>query len=364
MKCLPVTKLEEGMVVGKTIYTSDGRPLLRRGTVLERRHIERLKNLGIPVIYVEENLVRAEVEEAIMDGVRVSAVQEARRIILKVRKELKFYNKKVSEVDLSDDMERVKGVIDSLIKEVLKTKSALFSFIDIRGVDDFLYSHMVNVTVLGMMTGLSLGYKPDKLFLLGVGLFLHDIGKAIIDDVVLANQKLFDRETNPMIIKHPLIGYELIKGIPGVSLLSAHVAYQHHERVDGEGYPRGLSGSEIHEFAKIASVVNAYDILVSGSPFHPRVKPSEAVDMIKGKVRSFFDKDVVEALLKNIALYPVGSVVKLSTGELAMVSQTKKGFPDRPIVRILKDQEDRDLDVSVEIDLSFRDDISIVGVIE
>lgn len=365
MRCLPVTKLEEGMVVGKTVYTSDGRPLLRRGIVLDKRHIERLKSLGIPVIYIEEEPLKGiEAEDIIMDKVRMNAVQEARRLVLKVRKELKFYNKKVTDVDLSEDIERVKDVIDSLMKEVFRTREALYSFIDIRGLEDFLYGHMVNVTVLGMMTGLSLGYKPDKLFPLGLGLFLHDIGKALLDDAVLASQRLLEGENNPHIIKHPAIGYELVKRIPGVSLLSAHIAYQHHERIDGKGYPRGLSGQDIHEFAKIASVVNTYDILVSGAPFHPRVKPNEAIEIIKRGVGSLFDGEFVEAFLKNVAIYPVGSMVRLSTGEIAIVSQTKKGFPDAPVVRIVKDWSGKDLEIPVEIDLSIHGNIKVEEMIE
>lgn len=365
MKCLPVTKLEEGMVVGKTVYTSDGRPLLKRGTVLERKHIERLKSLGVPVIYVEESVLgNVDIEDAILDSVRVNAVQEARRIILKLRREMKFYNKKASDVDLSEDMVKIKAVVDSLMNEVFRTKEALYSFIDVRGLDDFLYGHIVNVTVLGIMTGLTLGYKPDKLFPLGLGLFLHDIGKAVLDDAVLANQKLLEEESNPLIMKHPAIGYELIKRIPGVSLLSAHVAYQHHERLDGKGYPRGLSGQEIHEFAKIASVVNVYDILVSGAPFQTRVRPNEAIEIIKKNVGKIFDGFVVEAFLKNIAIYPVGSLVKLSSGEIAVVSQTKKGFPDRPVVKMIKDWSGMDLELPIDIDLSLNPDLSIVEVIE
>jgi len=362
---LPVTKLEEGMVVGKTIYTSDGRPLLRRGIVLEKRHIDRLKRLGVPVIYIEEEPLRGiDAEDIIMDKVRMNAVQEARRLMLKIRRELRFYNKKIFDIDLSEDIERVRKVVDSLMKEVFRTREALYSFIDVRGIEDFIYGHMVNVTVLGMMTGLSLGYKADKLFLLGVGLFLHDIGKALLDDTVLAYQKVFEEEKNPLIIEHTITGYQIVKSIPDVSLLSAHVAYQHHERVDGSGYPRGLSGSDIHDFAKIASVVNVYDILVSGAPFHPRVKPNEAVEIVKRNVGSMFDKEVVEAFLKNVALYPVGSMVRLSTGEIAVVSQTRKGFPDAPVVRIIRDKDGRSLELPVEIDLSVNRDIRVEEIIE
>ncbi|MCS7234177.1 MAG: HD domain-containing protein [Synergistetes bacterium] len=365
MRCLPVTKLEEGMVVGKTIYTSDGRPLLRRGIVLDKKHIDRLKSLGIPVIYIEEEPLKGiDVEDVILDKVRMNAVQEARRLMLKIRKELKFYNKKISDLDLSEDIEGIKGVVDSLMREVFRTKEALYSFIDIRGLEDFLYGHMVNVTVLGMMTGLSLGYKPDRLFPLGLGLFLHDVGKAILDDAVLADQKLLGDEKNPLIIKHTVVGYEIVKRIPGVSLLSAHIAYQHHERLDGKGYPRGLYGSDIHEFAKIASVVNTYDILVSGSPFQSRVKPNEAIEIIRKGVGTLFDRDVVEAFLKNVAIYPVGSMVRLSTGEIAVVSQTKRGFPDAPIVRVIKDWSGNDLEIPVEIDLSIHENIKVEEMIE
>lgn len=365
MRCLPVTKLEEGMVVGKTVYTSDGRPLLRRGIVLERRHIEKLKSLGVPVIYIEEEPVKdIEVEDIIMDKVRVNAIQEARRLMLKVRKELKFYGKKISDLDLSEDIERVRVVVDSLMREVFRTREALYSFIDVRGLEDFIYGHMVNVTVLGMMTGLSLGYKPDKLFPLGIGLFLHDIGKALLDDTVLAHQRLFGEERNPLIVEHTITGYRIVKDTPGISLISAHVAYQHHERVDGRGYPRGLYGPDIHDFAKIASVVNVYDILISGSPFHPRVKPNEAVKIIRENVGSMFDKEVVEAFLKNVALYPVGSMVRLSTGEIAIVSRTKRGFPDAPVVKIIRDRLGNALDLPVEIDLSVNRDIKVEEIVE
>ncbi len=362
---MPVTRLEEGMIVGRTVYTSDGRPLLRRGMVLEKRHIERLLKIGIPVIYIEEKAVEdIKAEDLIMDKVRTMAVQEARRIVLKVRKEGKFYNKRVSEIDISEDIERVKSVVNSLLGEVFRTKQAVYSFIDIRSLDDFLYGHMVNTAVLGMMTGLTLGYKTDKLFCLGLGIFLHDIGKALLDDTLLSAQKLLEEERNPLIRRHPVTGYELLKNVQGVSLLAAHVVYQHHERVDGKGYPRGLTGSQIHEFAKIAAVANVYDILVSGAPFQPRVKPNEAVEALMGMSGTFFDKDVVEAFLKNVAVYPVGTTVRLSTGEIAVVSQVKRGLPTRPVVKIVRSSKGEELDLPVELDLSLEPGITVEEVIE
>ncbi|MCD6363225.1 MAG: HD domain-containing protein [Synergistetes bacterium] len=365
MKCVPVTRLEEGMVVGKTVYTSDGRPLLRRGMVLEKRHIERLLKIGIPVIYIEEKMIEdIKAEDLILDKVRTMAIQEARRIVLKVRREGRFYNRKISEIDISEDLERVKSIVNSLLQEVFRTKQAVYSFIDIRSLDDFLYGHMVNTTVLGMMTGLTLGYKTDKLFCLGLGLFMHDIGKAFLDDAILSVQKLLEEEKNPLIRRHPVTGYELLKNAQGVSLLSAHVVYQHHERLDGKGYPRGLSGSQIHELAKVAAVVNVYDILVSGSPFQSRVKPNEAVEALMAMSGTFFDKEIVEAFLKNVAVYPIGTTVRLSTGEIAVVSQVKRGLPMRPVVKIIKSSEGKELDLPVELDLSTEPSITIEEVIE
>jgi len=130
-------------------------------------------------------------------------------------------------------------------------------------------------------------------------------------------------------------GFEILKAKRELSLLSAHVALQHHERMNGSGYPRQLLGERIHHLAQIVGLADFYDNLVNGSPGHQKMLPHEACEIVMGSAGRLFQHDLVVMFLKHVAAYPTGCTVKLNNGEIGIVVDQNKSLPMRPIIRVL-----------------------------
>lgn len=227
----------------------------------------------------------------------------------------------------------------------------MVELIDIRTMDDNVFAHSVNVCVLALMTGITLGFERPKLFHLGMGAILHDIGKTKVPKSILDKPGRLTEAEYAEVKKHPQYGLDILSNNPQVSSISRLVVYQHHERYNGEGYPRSLKELEIHQFAQITGMVDMYDALTANRVYRAAFLPHEAYEMIAGSGNYLFDFDIIEPFLSNIAAYPAGSIVELSTGEIAVVVSTKKGFPLYPKVRMLLDEKGRAMQEPVELDL-------------
>jgi HD-GYP domain-containing protein (c-di-GMP phosphodiesterase class II) len=170
---------------------------------------------------------------------------------------------------------------------------------------------------------------------LGMGALLHDIGKTRIPiEILNKDGKLTDEEFN-IIKRHPELGYKMIENVKEINNRSRAIILEHHERVDGKGYPFGLTGDRMHKFSKITCISDVYDAIVSDRVYRRGFAANEAYEFILGGVGSFFDFDLVNVFKDNFSIYPLGACVKLSNGLEGFVVGHNKGFPDRPIVRIL-----------------------------
>ncbi len=142
-------------------------------------------------------------------------------------------------------------------------------------------------------------------------------------------------------------------------MLSAHVALQHHERYNGEGYPRGLKGEAIHEYARIVAIADVYDALTSPRLHRARYSPSEAIEYLFANGNSLFDLKILEKFAKHIAIYPVATTVILSTNQMGVVTKVHQDAINRPIIRILKESNGDPVNPPYEIDLKQHLDIVI-----
>ena len=201
------------------------------------------------------------------------------------------------------------------------------------------------------MTGIALGYERAKLFHLGMGALLHDIGKIFVPKEILDKPGKLTVEEYEIVKSHPDFGLQILKNNPVVSSLSRLVVHQHHERFGGQGYPKGLRDTEIHEFAQITGMVDMYDALTADRVYRKAFPPYEAYEMISGAGDYLFSYHLIEPFLSNIAAYPAGTIVELNTGETAVVLCTSKGSSLYPRVRILFDSQKEPVSVVTELEL-------------
>lgn len=353
MRRILLENISSGMTLAKPLYSADGLVLLNAGLELTERYVRRLKEMDITYIYIEDDLTQGiDIPDVVSEQARVESIASAKKLMEKVK------------LGKNIDASSAKKTTNTLVDELCRNHGMLMNFVDMRARTDYLYGHAVNVCILSIMTGISLGYDEIRLRDLGVGALLHDIGKILISqDILNKNGRLTASEIEE-IKKHPWLGFEILRKNPDISLISAHCAFQHHERYDGTGYPRGLKGKDIAEYAHIIAIADVYDALTADNTFRPAVSVYEALSIILKAGGTYFDQEIVNRFAENIAVYPIGSVVRLNNNEIGVVVDLSKEYKTRPIIRIFTDQNNRQINQLIEIDLSKNPRLYIADVVE
>jgi len=201
--------------------------------------------------------------------------------------------------------------------------------------ENYLYSHMVNTTIISGEVGLGLGYNKSQLNELGLASFLHDIGMIKVGKLGMQARRLSEGEYNE-IKKHPVYGADILSKIKDISEPIIYVAKEEHERMDGTGYPSGLKDGEISEYARILAIVDVYEALTHNRPYRKKISPHQAIKELIA-CNSFFDSAVLKVLIDKVGVYPVSSWVELNSNEIGKVMINNNDFPLRPVVNILFD---------------------------
>ena len=241
---------------------------------------------------------------------------------------------------------------EEIAESIMRNPDALVSLSQIRGYDEYTYVHSMNVGILVAALAHSMGCSADTVVDIGMGGLLHDIGKMKISESILYKPgKLTDAEYAQM-KRHPEFGYQLLNGKVGISDTSKKVVLQHHERFNGGGYPFGLKGDRITEAGLIGAVADVYDALTSDRSYKKAWTPQKALALIFSGAESDYSRKIVENFTKHLGIYPVGSFVRLVSGELGVVIRTDRGNLLNPVVLMLYDRQGRRLARPVEYDLS------------
>lgn len=350
MRLVSVDKLNSEVRLAKTIYDSFGSVLLKKGTALNNSYINSLKKLRIKSVYVDDGTIGPiTVDEAVSDETRSQVFYVAREALLSIKEGTPIHQKKVE------------NAVNKLIDQILQHKDTIIHLIDIRSMHDHTFCHSVNVCILSIMTGLSLGYDEIKLKELGIGALLHDVGKAKLLEVVNSERQLTE-QCYQLVQRHCDLGYEVLSK-SNINIFAAEIARQHHERYNGKGYPRGLSGKGILEYARIVAIADVYDALISDRPYRDRILPNEVINMIRSGAGTDFDPDIVEKFISNVAPYPVGTIVRLNTGLKGVVVGVKKTEPGKPIIKLLYDHTGKPLKEIKILELDCNDKFSITEVL-
>ncbi|MEA1960426.1 MAG: HD-GYP domain-containing protein [Bacillota bacterium] len=349
MRRVSTKLLQSNMTLARNIHNSDGRILLGVGTNLSERYIRRLQELNIHSVYIqEEKLGPVDIPEIVSEKKRAQAVKTIKESFQNLEN-----NRQINTA-------QIKNTVNTLVDDIMSSRDVLIGLAEINAFDDITFQHSVNVCVLALIIGLTLSYNEMQLQELGVGALLHDIGKTDIDHSILNKKGKLNDEEFTIMRNHPSYGFETLRHYSDISLLSAHIAFQHHERWDGKGYPRKLSLNDIHEYARVVAVADVYDALMSDRPYHEPFTFEQANEILKNMSGTHLQPRMVDALIANVAVYPPGSIVELNTSTLALVLEVKKDSPSRPRVRIIYDLKTMDLGSFHEIDLNLFSTIHII----
>lgn len=353
MRRISLQYLKPGMKIARTIHSSDGRILLAAGVVLNEKYIERLFEIGVASVYIMDDLFNSlgEIPDVVSEETRAETSHLVKESFAQLE-----HNRRMN-------IRAVKDKVNSIIDEILSNNDIIVNLTDIRSFDDYTFGHSVNVCILSIMTAITLGYNELKLKELGIGALLHDVGKINVDKEILNKPGELSPKEFDLVRRHSEHGYTILRTYEEVPLLSAHISFQHHERWDGNGYPRGLAGEEIHEYARIVAVADVYDALLADRPYRASYSINQAVTIISRMANSFFDPRILAALISNIAIFPLGSVVMLNSGDIGLVVDVNKSVPTRPVIRVMFDRYKKRISPFHEIDLSKMTTIYVAKVL-
>lgn len=244
-----------------------------------------------------------------------------------------------------------KATVKNCVDSVLRNPDALIWMSKIRSRDEYTAEHCLNVCILAIAFGRHLGRSEAELEKLGLCGLLHDVGKMRVPPEVLNKPaKLTDKEFN-MIKAHATHGRNLLMSSKGIPNSAVDVAYSHHERVDGNGYPRQLNSAGISDLAKIIAIVDAYDAMTADRCYSEAIPSTEALKIIFKDRGTHFDDRLALEFIKSVGLYPPGTLVELVNGIIAVVFETNPKYRHLPRV-IAVNKQDAPLDKKLLINLA------------
>src|SRR5258706_15450908 len=244
-----------------------------------------------------------------------------------------------------------KTMIDGLAQAVSQNRTALLALTTLKNYDNYTFTHMVNVSILTMGQARALGIDGALLRELGLAALMHDIGKVKTPlEVLNKPDKLDDREFEIM-KRHTVDGAEILRRTPEIPTLAPIVAFEHHLRLDGSGYPTRVTRSSLNIGTMLCSIADVYDAMRSQRQYQQAFPTDRILAVLKRNDGAQFDQHLVRRFAQLIGIYPVGNIVKLNTGEVAVVMNVYAPDPYRPHVRVLINREGRRLDLTYEINL-------------
>ncbi len=319
--------------------------------------IEELKRRGIKEVYIdtergldeEDAVSQQEVENQNQDKLNkagqlnmasagtVSVAEElfkasklqnqAKGLMTNVLSDIKFG--KPLETEGFDDL--AEGMIDS----VVRNHNALACLGRIRKKDNYLMEHSINLAVLMGIFAKAMQIDRETMHHAMVGALLHDIGKIMVPDNILHKPgKLNDDEFSRM-KQHVMFSRDLLKKTPGIHPLTIDVAAQHHERIDGSGYPEGLTGCQICREGKMVAITDVYDAITADRCYHKGLAPTAALKKLLEWSGTHFEENLVHKFIRSMGIYPVGSLVLMESGRLAVVIEASEKDSSRPIIKII-----------------------------
>ncbi|KIL42644.1 HD-GYP domain-containing protein [Jeotgalibacillus soli] len=337
MRLISTKMLRTGMVLGNTIYNVSERPLLQENVLLTERMIGRLKELSVQYVYIDDERSKGiEVKESVSVEVRRKALSQMEESF----KSVTDSKGKVVPYILDQKSKEFRNIVREVLDDLHSNADLLTVLSDAYIYDSYIFHHSFNVTLYTLAIAKQLKLPQQQLELIGMGAILHDIGKIMVPEEVLLKPGALTENEFLMIKDHTTHGFEILRNLHSVSILVAHCAFQHHERLDGSGYPRGILAKDIHPYAKIMAVADVFDAVTSNRVYRKKMLPSQGLEILHDGEGRLFDKTVIKAFKQAVAIFPNGLSVELNDGRRGIISSQNKGFATRPNIRIMQNGEE------------------------
>jgi HD-GYP domain-containing protein (c-di-GMP phosphodiesterase class II) len=369
MKTIKVINLHPGMKFDRPVFIEGDNVLVPAGVVIKDKDIERLSRWDIEEVFTEGS----EIIEAVAE---TAARLKDSPTWLPPREEkyLKIYRSAVEKVDaiyqdIVDGTYLNHEPIDSLVKEMLdvlrQSKNEMIQLILLgEWVERRLSVSAVNCMIISAVIGNTMKLASHRLLQLATGALMHDVGMLKVEKGILEKQGKLSGEELTQIRTHPVMGYQIISKDMKYPEEIALVALQHHEHWDGRGYPRSLKGEDITLFARVVTVADAYEAMVSERPYRNSMIGYSAMKNVLSDNGRHFDPQVLKAFLESMGVFPIGSIVQLNNSSIGRVSENHAEAPLRPKVELLIDEFGTQIEGTEILDLLSKKNLFIVKAID
>lgn len=233
------------------------------------------------------------------------------------------------------DTEGAKEIVSEVANSITRSPHALVWLTNMKERDEYTSIHCMNVCVMAVSFGQSLGLSKAELEVLGLGGLLHDLGKMRIPLEILNKPSKLTFEEFEVMKTHPMEGYNMLKEQSDLPSEVLDIVKHHHERRNGKGYPSQLDGDQINNMTRIVAIVDVYDAITSDRCYHDAITPYDALKNMYEWVKEDFDKEMIEQFIKCLGIYPIGSVVELNMGHVGIVVSASEKSKLRPIVMLV-----------------------------
>jgi putative nucleotidyltransferase with HDIG domain len=251
-------------------------------------------------------------------------------------------------IDVDSIVPTVEGIIDS----IFRNQDALLPLAHLKKPDEYTFHHSVSVCALLVAFGRSLKLSKEVLLDLALGGILHDIGNTNISETLINKPGKYSDEEFAAMKAHVAEGVKLVSALEGISPIVIQVISEHHERLDGSGYPEGKAGKEISIYGQMAGIVDVYDALTSNRPYHRGMSPTQALKKLLEWSEHHFDPQLVHSFIRAIGIYPTGTLVKLESNRMGIVLEQNTGKLLEPVVKVFYHAGRKHYIPPEEVDLS------------
>jgi len=369
MKLITVEDLKNGDVIANDVLLEDYTVVVGKGTVIKEQYIDKLKELGIFTVYIEDEKEAPQAEEAKKPVIQAKPKENKEKKPEKKKPEAKKPEKKTEKkrqklslevvTVLRDDVEEqikqnIKDILElhvyqnteglqkitetaqNIITDILEEDEVVEKVYDVKERSADIYEHSLQVCTIATLIALKLGMTEAQVYDISVSSLIHDLGlRYLVVRYEDQDINLLPARDQEEFKKHPIYGYTAIKNEDWLSEEAKDIVLNHHERKDGSGYPLGTD--IVSRMAQIVGVCDEFDELICGIG-KARVRVHEAINNIRNYSGIWFESDIVDTFLQLIAVYPAGSKVKTNQGERGIVLRQNAHFPERPVLRITHDR--------------------------
>lgn len=346
---LPVDLLMAGMHIVKLDRPWTDVPVLFQGFTLEDDRQARILRQYCEWVLVEgeEEILGEALDKVSAHKLRTSRpLAETRALAEEIPRASQAWSKTQAFVEqVTRDIERnndlnlagARPVIRECVKSIKANASAMFWMSRIKSRDAYTAEHCLRVAIFTVAFARFLGMPEDDLETAGMCGLLHDLGKLKVPEEILNKPGALNSEEFAIMQAHTTLGYKLLCSDPNLDPIIGDVTRHHHERIDGTGYPHRLQEWQISRFARLVSIVDAFDAMTSDRCYRDGIPASDAIRVLYRNRGRQFDADMVEAFIRMVGIYPPGTLVELSTGEVALIVTVHPGKKLKPRVEILMD---------------------------